>query len=197
MVESTGRGRPAGFLSSEDLPVLVEVRVSELSLDSDNKIGLVVLKEADGDRRLRIYIGEAEVLAIAYHLESVPVARPLTHDLLCSVLRALGGNLQKVVITKVEERTYYAELLVRRNGDIIGLDARPSDSIALALRAAAGIFVDEELLNAATLEYSQDKAAAEMTFGEATFDIVQDTSAEDLEERLRRLNPEDFGRFKP
>ena len=177
--------------------MLVEVRVSELRLDSDNKIGLVILKEADGHRLLRIYIGEAEALAIAYHLESVSVARPLTHDLLCSVLHGLGGSLQKVVITKVEDRTYYAELLVQRNGEIIGLDARPSDSIALALRAAAGIFVGEELLDAATLEYSEEREAAEMTFGEATFDIVQDTSAEDLEERLRRLNPEDFGRFKP
>ena len=153
--------------------MLVEVRVCELRLDSDNKIGLVVLKETDGDRLLRIYIGEAEALAIAYHLESLSVARPLTHDLLCSVLQGLGG-----------------------------LDARPSDSIALALRASADIFVEERLLDAATLEFSQDldfspaKDAAETTFGEATFD-VQITSAEDLEERLRRLNPEDFGRFKP
>ncbi len=182
--------------------MLVEVRVCELRLDSDNKIGLVVLKETDGDRLLRIYIGEAEALAIAYHLESLSVARPLTHDLLCSVLQGLGGSLQRVVITKVEERTYYAELLLQRNGEIIGLDARPSDSIALALRASADIFVEERLLDAATLEFSQDldvspaKDAAETTFGEATFD-VQITSAEDLEERLRRLNPEDFGRFKP
>jgi len=69
-VKVTGLVRPAGFLSSEDLPVLVEVRVCELRLDSDNKIGLVVLKETDGDRLLRIYIGEAEALAIAYHLEA-------------------------------------------------------------------------------------------------------------------------------
>ncbi len=182
--------------------MLVEVRVCELRLDSDNKIGLVVLKETDGDRLLRIYIGEAEALAIAYHLESVPVARPLTHDLLCSVLKGLGGKLQKVVITKVEERTYYAELRVRRNGETIGLDARPSDSIALALRASADIFVEEEVLDAATLEFtqelksSQEHDAPEMTFGEATFD-VQLTGVDDLEERLRRLNPEDFGRFQP
>lgn len=182
--------------------MLVEVRVCELRLDSDNKIGLVVLKETDGDRLLRIYIGEAEALAIAYHLESVPVARPLTHDLLCSVLKGLGGKLQKVVITKVEERTYYAELRVRRNGETIGLDARPSDSIALALRASADIFVEEEVLDAATLEFtqelkfSQEHDAPKMTFGEATFD-VQLTGVDDLEERLRRLNPEDFGRFQP
>ena len=118
--------------------MLVEVRVCELRLDSDNKIGLVVLKETDGDRLLRIYIGEAEALAIAYHLESLSVARPLTHDLLCSVLQGLGGSLQRVVITKVEERTYYAELLLQRNGEIIGLDARPSDSIALARAGRRG-----------------------------------------------------------
>ena len=176
--------------------MLVEVRVNELRFRSDN-IALVILKEADGDRVLPIYIGETEALAIAMQLEAVVVPRPLTHDLLCSVLRGLGGSLQKVVITKVEERTYYAQLLVQRNGEIIGLDARPSDSIALALRAAAGIFANEDLLEAETLEIPEEKGAGEMMFGEAAFDIVQETSAENLEERLRRLNPEDFGRFKP
>ena len=181
---------------SEGPSVLVEVRVNELRFRSDN-IALVILKEADGDRVLPIYIGETEALAIAMQLEAVVVPRPLTHDLLCSVLRGLGGSLQKVVITKVEERTYYAQLLVQRNGEIIGLDARPSDSIALALRAAAGIFANEDLLEAETLEIPEEKGAGEMMFGEAAFDIVQETSAENLEERLRRLNPEDFGRFKP
>lgn len=195
-MEVTGHGRPVGFLASEDPTVLVEVRVDELRFRSDN-IALVVLKEADGDRVLPIYIGETEALAIAMHLEAVVVPRPLTHDLLCSVLHGLGGSLQKVVITRVEERTYYAELLVRRNGEIIGLDARPSDSIALALRAAAGIFANEDLLEAGPLEIFENEGAAEISFGEATLDIDQRTSAENLEERLRRLNPEDFGRFKP
>ena len=154
----------------------------------------------DVSRALRaddVPVDPEQALAIAMHLEAVVVPRPLTHDLLCSVLHGLGGSLQKVVITKVEERTYYAELLVRRNGEIIGLDARPSDSIALALRAAAGIFANEDLLEAGPLEIFENEGAAEISFGEATLDIVQRTSAEDLEERLRRLNPEDFGRFKP
>jgi hypothetical protein len=102
-----------------------------------------------------------------------------------------------VVITKVEEQTYYAELLVQRKGETIALDARPSDSIALALRASASIFANEDLLETVSLETFEDEGAAEITFGEA-FEIDEDTSLpEDLVERLRRLNPEDFGRFQP
>jgi len=160
-------------------------------------MALVILEEVDGDRILPIWIGEAEGEAIARHLADYVAPRPLTHDLLCSVLRGLGGSLQKVIITKVEERTYYAELLVRRNGEVISLDARPSDSIALALRAAARIFANEDLLETGTIEVREDWGATELTFGDATFDIAHDTSAEDLEERLRKLNPEDFGRFQP
>jgi bifunctional DNase/RNase len=179
--------------------VLVEVRVKELRfmrLSSDN-IALMLLQEVDGDRLLPIYIGETEAVAIYFHLGEKVVPRPMTHDLLCSVLRGMGGRLHKVVITKVEEQTYYAELLVQRKGETIALDARPSDSIALALRASASIFANEDLLETVSLETFEDEGAAEITFGEA-FEIDEDTSLpEDLVERLRRLNPEDFGRFQP
>jgi bifunctional DNase/RNase len=179
--------------------VLVEVRVKELRFmrfSSDN-IALLLLQEVEGDRVLPIYIGETEAVAIYFHLRGKVVSRPLTHDLLCSVLRGMGGRLQKVLITKVEEQTYYAELLVQRAEETISLDARPSDSIALALRASANIFANEDLLNAEMTESTEDEVVQELTFGEG-FEMVEDRSLpEDLVERLRRLNPEDFGRFQP
>jgi bifunctional DNase/RNase len=179
-------------------PVLVEVRVKELRFMrfSSDSIALLLLEEVDGDRVLPIYIGETEAVAIYFHLRGKVVSRPLTHDLLCSVLRGMGGKLHKVVITKVKEQTYFAELLVQRNEETIALDARPSDSIALALRASASIFANEDLLNNETIGVSENEGAAELTFGEA-FEMIEDTCLpEDLVERLRRLNPEDFGRFQ-
>ncbi len=179
--------------------MLVEVRVKELRFlrFSSDSIALLLLEEVDGDRVLPIYIGETEAVAIYFYLRGKVVSRPLTHDLLCSVLRGMGGKLHKVVITKVEEQTYYAELLVQRNEETIALDARPSDSIALALRASASIFANEDLLNTEPVGISEDESAVELTFGDA-FEMVEDTCLpEDLVERLRRLNPEDFGRFQP
>ena len=108
-----------------------------------------MLKELSGERVLPIWIGPGEASAIATELAAMEFARPLTHDLLCAVMKQLGGNLQKVIISRVEDSTYYAELLVLKNGEIISLDARPSDSIAIALRSDTQIFAHEELLEVA------------------------------------------------
>ena len=121
--------------------MLLEVRVQSLALDRDTNTPVVILQEVDGERVLPIWIGPGEASAIAMQLADMEFQRPLTHDLLCSVLTGLGGALQKVIITKVEASTYYAELIVRRNGEVFSLDARPSDSIAVALRVEARIFV--------------------------------------------------------
>jgi hypothetical protein len=131
-------------------------------------------------------------------LADMEFSRPLTHDLLCSVLKGLGGALQKVIITKVESSTYYAEMIVRRNGEVFSLDARPSDSIAVALRVEARIFAQESLLEEATIEISEEESAEE-GFGEPKGDAssTEAMGPEELKEHLRRLNPEDFGRFTP
>jgi bifunctional DNase/RNase len=131
-------------------------------------------------------------------LAEMEFSRPLTHDLLCSVLSGLGGALQKVIITKVQKSTYYAELIVRRNGEVISLDARPSDSIAVALRVDARIFADEQLLEVASIEIAEDESTSEPGL-ERLERIETDASMgpEELKEHLRGLNPEDFGRFTP
>ena len=178
--------------------MLVEVRVQSLGLDRSTNTPVVILQEIDGERVLPIWIGPSEASAIAMQLADMEFSRPLTHDLLCSVLRGLGGTLQKVVITRVEQSTYYAELVVRRNGELLSLDARPSDSIAVALRVDARIFAQDELLEAATIEIAKDDSSGEVTFtGDEPASLSEEMDAEELKEHLRRLNPEDFGRFTP
>lgn len=178
--------------------MLVEVRVQTLALDSSIEMPVVILQEVGGARVLPIWIGHAEARAIVMQLHHMPVSRPLTHDLLCSVLKGLGGALQKVIITKVEESTYFAELIVRRNGEVISLDARPSDSIAVALRVDARIFADEELLEEATIKIADDEIAPDLSLDRPGFlESGGLMGPEELQEHLRRLNPEDFGRFTP
>jgi bifunctional DNase/RNase len=178
--------------------VLVEVRVQSLALDRTTNTPVVILQELDGERVLPIWIGPGEASAIAMQLAEMEFARPLTHDLLCSVLKSLGGAVQKVIITRVEKSTYYAELIVQRNGDLYSLDARPSDSIAVALRSDARIFADDELLEVASIEIADDDSVSEVT-EERLEPIDPDLrrDAEKLREHLRGLNPEDFGRFTP
>ena len=177
--------------------MLVEVKVQSLALDRSTNSPVVILQELDGERVLPIWIGPSEASAIAMHLADWEFSRPLTHDLLCSVLRGLGGAVQKVIITKVEASTYYAELIVRRNGEVFSLDARPSDSIAVALRVEARIFAQDDLLEEATIEIAEDESGAEVIFDVQEGPMQEGMGPEELKEHLRRLNPEDFGRFTP
>ncbi len=152
-----------------------------------------MLKELSGERVLPIWIGPGEASAIATELAAMEFARPLTHDLLCTVMKQLGGSLQRVIISRVEDSTYYAELSVLKNGEIISLDARPSDSIAIALRSDTQIFAHEELLEVAGHPSVGDFKSA----GNEPSTSPPSMGPDELEEHLRRLNPEDFGRFTP
>ena len=114
--------------------MLVEVRVQSLGLDRSSNTPVVILEEVGGERVLPIWIGPGEASAIAMQLADMEFSRPLTHDLIVACLNGLGGSLRKVIITRVEKNTYYAELIIHRNGEVISVDARPSDSIAVALR---------------------------------------------------------------
>ena len=152
-----------------------------------------MLKELSGERVLPIWIGPGEASAIATELAAMEFARPLTHDLLCTVMKQLGGSLQRVIISRVEDSTYYAELSVLKNGEVISLDARPSDSIAIALRSDTQIFAHEELLEIAGHTNAEDFKSA----GNEPSTSPPSMGPDELEEHLRRLNPEDFGRFTP
>ena len=174
--------------------MLVEIKVQKLLYDRRTDTPVVILKEEDGERVLPISIGLGEARAIAAPMAEVKFARPLTHDLLVSVLGALGGSLQKVVISRVEANTYYAELLIQRNGEMIIVDARPSDSIAVALRSDVQIFAQDALLERVVEEIPEDEML-ELEVAPPLFDETM--GPEQLKEYLRQLNPEDFGRFTP
>jgi bifunctional DNase/RNase len=181
--------------------VLVEVRVQSLGRDRSSDTPVVILQELGGARVLPIWIGPSEASAIAMHLADMEFARPLTHDLVISVLKGLGGTVQKVIITRMEKNTYYAELILQRNGEVISLDARPSDSIAVALRVDARIFAREDLLQQNSIQIADDEsteASQEQGSSKEGMGLqVPLMGPEELKEHLRRLNPEDFGRFTP
>src|ERR687895_2712209 len=127
---------------------MIEVRVDRLGLDSSSNSYVVILKEKQVERLLPIWIGQPEAQSIVMEMNSVKPPRPLTHDLCKSLILGLGGTLKRVQITKVKDNTYFAELHVHRGDDVVQIDARPSDSIAIALRLAAPIFAQESLLTA-------------------------------------------------
>jgi bifunctional DNase/RNase len=176
---------------------LVEVKVQSLGLDRPTNTPVVILREAGGERLLPIWIGPGEASAIAMYMADMHFPRPLTHDLLVSVLKGLGGRVQKVLITRVEKSTYFAEIIVQRDGDVFSLDARPSDSIAVALRVSARIFADDSLLEHHEIEIDEDEPGLTTPTPARELEVSEIMGPEELKEHLRRLNPEDFGRFTP
>jgi len=178
---------------------MVEVKVQSLGLDRASNTPVVILQEQEGSRVLPIWIGPGEASAIAMELAGMKFSRPLTHDLFASVILGMGGSLVRVLITKVVENTYFAELIIRRNAELISVDARPSDSIAIALRMSASIFTTEDLLENTAIEVSDasDQDFATESGAEPTGEAAAGLTPEQLREYLRRMNPEDFGRFNP
>lgn len=121
---------------------LVRIMISETE---DNQV--IVLKEADGGRLFPIVIGFFEAAAIDRRLKGHSLPRPMTHDLLASVIEAMGGRLAKVVVTDLKDHTFYANLIVERDGTEIVIDARPSDAIALAVAGNTPIYVEDHVLD--------------------------------------------------
>ena len=165
---------------------VVEVTVASLGIDSSTQSPIVLLKEKEGDRYLPIWIGPSEASAIAMELAGVKFSRPLTHDLLKQVIVGLGADLRKVIITRVKDNTYYAELHIYRGDAIIQVDARPSDSIALALRLRAPIFTSDQLLDQAGVETDEPGPGPDPSL-----------EADKLKQYLEKMDPQDFGRFNP
>lgn len=158
--------------------------MGHLGLDQNTNSPVVLLREKEGERVLPIWIGPAEASAIAMELQGLKAQRPMTHDLLKHVIMGLGGELRRVTITSVRDNTYFAELLLRREGQVVQVDARPSDSIALALRLNAPIFTSDDLLDQRGPEGGSPAPERRM-------------DAESLKQYLEKLDPQDFGRFTP
>lgn len=119
-------------------------------VDSDEeKMSMIALREIDGDRQFPILIGLNEAYAIDRRMKGIPVPRPMTHDLIASLLEQLDGSLEQIVIHELRDSTFFAKLILRRNGDLIEVDARPSDAIAIGAGTTTPILVDESVLNEA------------------------------------------------
>lgn len=160
-----------------------EMVIDSIRVSLANYQRVVILKEKDSDRYLPIWIGPAEADAIAIKLQGVTVPRPLTHDLISSVLVALGAGLTHIIVSDLQNDTFYAKLGLQVNGSNIEVDSRPSDAIALAVRARVPIYVDESVIEKAsvTLDESGKPVVEEEKEGE-------EKRAEVKEEELRRMS---------
>ncbi|MDB4882671.1 MAG: hypothetical protein JWL95_1437 [Gemmatimonadetes bacterium] len=178
---------------------MIEVHVSRLGLDSATGSYVVVLQERGGTRLLPIWIGQPEAESIVRHMHNVQGPRPFTHDLVRSLIVGMGAQLRRVHITRVEKSTYYAELQIQRDETLVHIDARPSDSIAIALRLSAPIFVADELLVEPDDEEENEDVTGSGDESELnlTADDASELSADQLKTYLENLRPEDFGKFNP
>jgi bifunctional DNase/RNase len=177
---------------------VVEVRVHGLGTEPKTQQHVVLLRETDGTRVLPIFVGPCEAQAIARLVKKESFPRPLTHDLLAMLVEGLHAKVQRVVITELREGTYYATLLLARGQEMLSVDARPSDSIAVALRAEAPLYVNEELLQSPpdrpAVSDDPDDPSGPGETPEAP--LTDEQKAEQLRRYLENLDPEDFGKFQ-
>ena len=161
---------------------MIEVKIDGLALDMTTNTPVVILSPMELDKVLPIWIGHAEAWAIAMELSGVGSKRPLTHDLLKQVIAAFHARIDRIEITELREQTFYAVIHLVDDQRSWEIDARPSDSIALALKTGSKIFVNEELFNVTPDASSDDK-------------LNMPTDPESLRDRLKKINPEDFGKY--
>ncbi len=128
---------------------MIEVVIDSIRVSLISSQRIVMLRDIEGDQQLPIWIGPFEAEAIAIELQDTEIARPLTHDLLKNVIEALGGAITHIVISELRDSVFYARLHIRLNGRTQDIDCRPSDAIALAVRAKAPIYVAEEVMEEA------------------------------------------------
>ncbi|MFN8532461.1 MAG: bifunctional nuclease family protein [Dehalococcoidia bacterium] len=145
---------------------MIEMVIESIRVSLLNYQRVVILKEKESDRYLPIWIGPAEADAIAIKLQEVSVARPLTHDLLLATIGELGGRVLSIVVSDLNNDTFYARILLDVNGRQVELDSRPSDALALAVRAKASIFAEETVLEKAGIYLEEENAAAKGEKGE-------------------------------
>jgi bifunctional DNase/RNase len=159
----------------------VEMRIRGLMMDPNTNMPIVILKDVASDTVLPIWVGIYEANAIAIEIEKLAAPRPMTHDLTRNIIQYMNGRLDRVVITELKDDTFYAVLWLTQSGEPVTVDARPSDAIALALRADCPIYVAEPVLAVARLNTAGPPDSA---------------STEQLRKWLEGLNDEDLGRYK-
>ena len=158
----------------------VEMRIRGLMMDPVTNMPIVILKDPGGVTVLPIWVGIYEANAIALEIEKVATPRPMTHDLIKNVLLGLEARVDKVVVSDLRDDTFYAVIWLQRNGEVISIDSRPSDALALALRVDCPIYVEEEVLKNSKVS----GAASERV------------NSEEMRKWLENLGDEDTGRYK-
>ena len=158
----------------------VEMKIRGLMMDPVTNMPIVILKDVNGATVLPIWVGVYEANAIALEIEKVATPRPMTHDLIKSLLLGLDTNVRKVVVNELKDDTFYAVIWLDRDGDMISVDSRPSDALAIALRLDCPIYVEESVLKSS-------KVAAT---------VSDKVNNEELRRWLEGLNDEDLGRYK-
>jgi bifunctional DNase/RNase len=159
----------------------VEMKIRGLMMDPVTNMPIVVLKDVGGNSILPIWVGIYEANAIALEIEKVSTPRPMTHDLIKTLLLGLGTGMRKVVVSELKDDTFYAVIWLEKEGELISVDSRPSDALALALRLDCPIFVDDAVLKNSKMS-------------SAVSDKVNNN--EELRRWLDGLGDEDLGRYK-
>jgi bifunctional DNase/RNase len=176
---------------------LVEMTIESIRVSLMNYQRVVILKEKDSDRYLPIWIGPAEADAIAVRLQDVQVARPLTHDLLRDMIEKLGASIDHIIVNDLSNDTFYAKVMLQVDGRSLEIDSRPSDAIALAVRAQVPIYADESVLEKAGVRLDEETGAIE---GVDETEETKEASPEELEKLspfrdvIEGLDLEDFGK---
>jgi bifunctional DNase/RNase len=160
---------------------MIEAMIHSLGVDQDTDQPVVVLRSTVDGRVLPIWIGNAEATAILLHVQDVHPPRPMTHDLLLAAIRALGYQVERIEIPDLRETTFYANIVVTDGTGTLGIDARPSDSIALAVRAGCPIFISEDVMEQAGRQPMEE------------VELEPEEEVERFREFLDRVTPEDFG----
>lgn len=158
----------------------VEMKIRTLMMDPVTQMPIVILRDVGGDTILPIWVGVYEANAIALEIEKVSTPRPMTHDLIKTIVTGLDVTVQKVVVNELKDDTFYALIWLLKNGESVSVDARPSDALALALRLDCPIYVDDQVLKTSKMV---------TTAGDKN-------NNEELRRWLEQLNDEDFGRYK-
>jgi len=158
----------------------VEMKIRGLMMDPVTNMPIVILKDVEGNSVLPIWVGIYEANAIALEIEKVSTPRPMTHDLIKTLLLGLNTSVRKVVVSELRDDTFFALIWLEKEGQLISVDSRPSDALAIALRLDCPIYVEEAVLKSS-------RAAA------ASSDKVQ---SEELRRWLENLNDDDLGRYK-
>jgi len=163
-----------------------EMEIDSIRVSLENYQRVVILKQKDGDRYILIWIGTHEAEAIAVRLQKVEVQRPLTHDLLHNAIKDMGGSIQRIIVSGIENDTYFAKISVLVEGNSVEIDSRPSDAIALAVRAQVPIFVDDEVMEKAGIKL--DKETGKATIGDGSTSDGETSTGKEIADKQRR-NP--------